>query len=192
MNIFEFCERYHISFKKARKMEREGAITFDGSMPETIEIICRTLKNGDELTAAQLLELVESPGAVLDLGRYANKAQEQLDALGDVRREAAPKLVAAHVTDAAKNEPEAVAVLVAWLKEILPAKPVSHGFIAVRLLLGLAPNIRQYDVPRIPRALLNCRRHDTFAGWWRVENKGNRNTTIYQRPTKKALANFDL
>lgn len=192
MNIFEFCERYHISFKKARRMERDGALALDGSMPENLEIMCRTLKNGDDLTAAQLVELVESPSAVLDLGRYAARAQDELDALGDARGQAAPKLVAAYVTDAAKGDPEAVGVLLDWLKRILPAHPVSHSFIAVRLLLGLAPNIRQFDVPRIPRALLNCRRHDAFAGWWRVETKKSRNVTIYQRPDKKTLANLDL
>lgn len=192
MNLFEFCERYHISFKKARRMERDGALNLDGSMPENIEIICRTLKNGDELTAAQLVDLVENPSAVLDLGRYASRAQDELDALGDAGGQAAPKLVAAYVTDAAKGDPEAVSVLLDWLKSVLPPQPVSHSFIAVRLLLGLAPNIRQYDVPRIPRALLNCRRHDAFAGWWRVENRKSRNVTIYQRPDKKALANLDL
>lgn len=192
MNIFEFCERFHISLAKARKMDKLGVLRLDENTPEPITEIRHWLSRGQPLTAAQLLELVESPSAVLDLGRYADRAQEQLDALGDVRSQVAPKLVAAHVTDAAKGDAEAVAVLIGWLKEILPAKPVSHSFIAVRLLLGLAPNIRKYDVPRIPRALLNCRRHDDFAGWWRVENRKSRNVTIYQRPDKKTLANFDL
>jgi len=192
MNIFEFCERFHISLAKARKMNKAGVLRLDENTSEAITEIRHALSRGQPLTAAQLVELVESPSAVLDLGRYADKAQEQLDALGDARAQAAPKLVAAYVTDAAKGDPEAVGVLLDWIKRILPAHPVSHSFIAVRLLLGLAPNIRQFDVPRIPRALLNCRRHDAFAGWWRVENRKSRNVTIYQRPDKKTLANLDL
>lgn len=192
MNIFEFCERFHISLAKARKMNKAGVLRLDENTSEAITEIRHSLSRGQPLTAAQLVELVENPSAVLDLGRYASRAQDELDALGDARAQAAPKLVAAYVTDAAKGDPEAVGVLLDWLKRILPAQPVSHSFIAVRLLLGLAPNIRQYDVPRIPRALLNCRRHDAFAGWWRVENRKSRNVTIYQRPDKKALANLDL
>lgn len=192
MNIFEFCERFHISLAKARKMNKAGVLRLDENTSDAITEIRHSLSRGQPLTAAQLVELVESPSAVLDLGRYASRAQDELDALGDARAQAAPKLVAAYVTDAAKGDPEAVGVLLDWLKRILPAQPVSHSFIAVRLLLGLAPNIRQFDVPRIPRALLNCRRHDAFAGWWRVENRKSRNVTIYQRPDKKALANLDL
>lgn len=189
MNIFEFCERFHISLAKARKMDKAGVLRLDENTSEAITEIRHALSRGQALTAAQLVELVENPGAVLDLGRYASRARDELDALGDARNEAAPKLVAAYVTDAAKGDPEAVGVLLDWLKTILPARPVSHSFIAVRLLLGLAPNIRQFDVPRIPRALLNVRRHDAFAGWWRVEKQKSRNVTIYSRPAKKS---FDL
>lgn len=192
MNIFEFCERFHISLAKARKMNKAGVLRLDENTSEAITEIRYSLSRGQPLTAAQLVELVENPSAVLDLGRYASRAQDELDALGDAKAQAAPKLVAAYVTDAAKGDPEAVGVLLDWLKRILPAQPVSHSFIAVRLLLGLAPNIRQFDVPRIPRALLNCRRHDAFAGWWRVKAHKSRNVTIYQRPDKKTLANLDL
>lgn len=189
MNLFDFCERFHISMAKARKMEKAGVLRLDENTSESLTAIRHALTKGQPLTAAQLVELVESPSAVIDLGRYASRAQDELDALGDAKGETAPKHVVAYVTDAAKGEPEAVGVLLDWLKAILPAKPVSHSYIAVRLLLGLAPSIRKFDVPRIPRALLNCRRHDAFAGWWRIEKRAGRNATIYQRPAKKA---FDL
>lgn len=191
MNIFEFCERFHISLAKARKMNKAGVLRLDENTSEAITEIRHALSRGQPLTAAQLVELVESPSAVLDLGRYASRAQDELDALGDAKAQAAPKLVAAYVTDAAKGDPEAVGVLLDWLKRILPAQPVSHSFIAVRLLLGLAPNIRQFDVPRIPRALLNCRRHDAFAGWFEVSYSGTRAKTFYRRPAKKPVK-FDL
>lgn len=189
MNLFDFCERFSISMAKARKMEKAGVLRLDENTSEEIAAIRHNLIKGQPLTAAQLVALVESPSAVLDLGRYASRAQGELDELGDAKGEAAPKHVVAYVTDAAKGEPEAVGVLLDWLQTILPKNPVSHSYIAVRLLLGLAPNIRQYDVPRIPRALLNCRRHDAFAGWWKIEKRAGRNSTIYQRPAKKS---FDL
>lgn len=188
MNLFEFCERFHISHAKARKMDKAGVLRLDENAREETAEIRHVLSRGQPLTAAHLVDLVDNPGSLLDLGRYASRAQTEIDALGNVRGEIAPKLVAAYVTDAAKNEPEAVDALLAWLRDVIPAKPVGHSYLAVRLLLGLAPNIRQYDVPRLPRALLNCRLRDEFVGWWRVEKRGSRNVTIYQRPEK----DFDL
>lgn len=192
MNLFEFTEKFKISLRKARAMEKAGVLRLDENINERATEIRALLIKGQPLTAALLCWLVENPAQVWELGRYASRAQDELDALGDARGQAAPKLVAAYVTDAAKGDPEAVGVLLDWLKRILPAQPVAHSFIAVRLLLGLAPSVRKFDVPRIPRALLNCRRHDAFAGWWRVEAHKSRNVTIYQRPDKKALANLDL
>lgn len=185
MNIFEFCEEFHISQAKARKMDKRGVLRLDESTRKETAEIRHILSRGQALTAAHLVELVDNPSTLLDLGRYATRAQEELNALGNVRGEIAPKPVAACVTDAAKNDPESVDMLIGWLRDTLPAVPVNHSYIAVRLLLGLAPNIRQYDVPRIPRALLNCRLREEFAGWFRIEKRGSRNVTIYQRPGKK-------
>lgn len=184
-NIFDFCEKFNISLAKARKMDKAGFLRLDDSLPDASAEIRRTLANGDDLTAAQLVELVENPGAMMDLGRYATRAEEQIAALGRV--EAAPKEIAAHVTFAAKGEDESVQALCEWLCEIIPFEPVGHSFIAVRLLLGIPANIRHFDVPRIPRALLECRKREEFVGWWRVEKRKSRNVTIYQRPAKITL-----
>src|SRR5215213_3378556 len=115
MNIFEFCERFHISHAKAKKMDKAGVLRLDENTSEEIAEIRHILSRGQPLTAAHLCELVENPSGLLDLGRFASRAQGEIAALGDVRREAAPKLVAAYITDAAKNEPEAVEALLGWL-----------------------------------------------------------------------------
>jgi hypothetical protein len=192
VNIFEFCERFHISLAKARKMNKAGVLRLDENTSEAITEIRHALSRGQPLTAAQLVELVESPSAVLDLGRYAARAQDELDALGDARAQAAPKQVAAYISEAARGDREAVAVLVEWLKDIIPAKPVTHSFIAVRLLLGLAPSVRKFDVPRIPRALHECRKSEAFADWFEVSYSGTRARTFYRKPAKKPVVNFDL
>ena len=192
MNIFEFCERFHISLAKARKMNKAGVLRLDENTSEAITEIRHCLSRGQTLTAAQLVELIENPGSTLDLGRYAGRADEQLSVLGDARNEIAPKNIAACVTFAAKGEAESIDTLLSWLQQIIPAWPVGHSYIAVRLLLGIPANLRQFDIPRIPRALHECRRREEFAGWWRTERPKDRNVTIYQRPTKKPLANLDL
>lgn len=173
MNIFEVSERHKISLKKLRAMDKDGLLRLDESASAS-DPIRATLMKGNPLPVSQLVQLVEEPSLLLDLGRYAADAERQLGTLG-AKPGGAPKPVAAAVTDAAKNEPEAVAILIAWLKEIIPPRPVGHAYIAARLLLGIPPAIRKYEAPRIGRALLNCRNHPSFAGWWTVKEKN----TIY-------------
>lgn len=188
---YEFAEKFGISLKKVRAMIKANDWPREQESPE-IDAIRHLLNKGQPLPAAHLCRLIEEPSLVLDLGRYAGKAQEQIDALGHAREEAAPKHVSAYIADAARGDQEAIGILVEWLKGIIPAQGVEHPYIAVRLLLGLAPNVRAFDVPRLPRALLECRKREDFAPYWRLVQNGTRNRTIYARPAKKPVANFDL
>lgn len=188
---YEFAEKFGISLKKVRAMIKANDWPREQESPE-FDAIRHLLNKGQPLPAAHLCAMIEEPGLVLDLGRYAGKAQEQLDALGNARAGAAPKQVAAYISEAARGDREAVAVLVEWLKEIIPAKPVAHSFIAVRLLLGLAPSVRKFDVPRIPRALHECRKSEEFADWFEVSYSGTRARTFYRKPAKKPVVDFDL
>lgn len=192
MNLFEFAEKFNISLSKARAMQKADVLRLDEVVSEEAAEIRALLIKGQPLTAALLCWLVDNPAQVWELGRYTGKAQEQLETLGNVKAQAAPKEIAANISDAARGDSEAVALLVSWLKEIIPARDVPHSFIAVRLLLGLAPGVRRFDVPRIPRALLQCRRCEDFAGWWIIHTHGTRSQTFYKRPAKKPLATFDL
>ncbi len=186
MNIFEFCERYHISLAKARRIAKDNPAWFNGTS-SAFDLVRTSLANGDRLTAAQLVELIEEPGGLLELGKYASRAERELSALG--KPQAAPREVVANIMEAAKGEPEAVQILVDWLKTIIGDSPVSHAFIAVRLLLGTPASIRKSEGPRIPRALLNARKHPDFVGYWHTaQGIKKRNVTIYQ----KSLAQLDL
>lgn len=191
MNIFEFCDRFGISLRKAREMVKADVLRIDETTSEIGAEIRHLLTRGQPLTAAQLCAMIEEPGLVLDLGRYAGKAQEQIDALGNAKQEAAPKHVAAYISEAARGDREAVGILIEWAQSVIPARPVSHSFLAVRLLLGLAPSVRGFDVPRIPRALLECRKRGEFADWFEVSYSGTRAKTFYRRPAKKPVK-FDL
>lgn len=180
MNVFEFCERYHISLAKGRKIAKENPVLRFDDTASAFDAIRASIANGDKLTAPQLIELIENPGGLLELGKYAARAEQELAALGDPARQAAPMEVAANIMGAAKGDPEAVQILVDWLKQILPKDPVGHAFIATRLILGVPANIREYEGPRIPRALLNVRKHEGFKDWWHVEPGVSRNRTVYQ------------
>lgn len=179
MNIFEFCERYHISLAKARRIAKDNPAWFNGTS-SAFDAVRASLANGDRLTAAQLVELIEEPGGLLELGKYASRAEQELAALG--KAQAAPREVVANIMEAAKGEPDALQILVDWLKTIIGDSPVGHAFIAVRLLLGTPASIRKSEGPRIPRALLNARNHPEFAGWWHSgQGIKNRKVTIYQK-----------
>lgn len=194
MNIFEFCEKFNLSLPKARKMLKAGVLRLDENTPETVTEIRFSLSRGQRLTSAQMAYLAESPDAIGDMGRYAAKAQTCLDEIRDAsgRIVPAPEMVSAYISDAARGDHEAVSVLVDYIHDILPNRPVPHSYIAVRLLLGLDIRVREYDVPRVPRALYHCRQHEEFVGWWHIGKVGNRSMTIYQRPCKKVLVNLDL
>lgn len=183
MNISDFCERFHISERKARRIYAALSIEAPAAELPLAVTIHRTLARGQPLTAVQLIALLEDPSLLGELGSYAGRAEAEIEALGTI--EPAPKAVAAHISDAARNYPGSVAVLLDWLRATVPDRPVSHAYLAVRLLLGLSANIRHYDVPRIPRALLMCRRRPEFAGYWSVKN----GKTIYRLPKVDA---FDL
>lgn len=180
MNIYEVSEKFKISLKKLRLMEKAGVLRLDESAKASDPIRASFL-NGNPLPVWQLVQLIEEPGLLLDLGKYAADAERQVAALGHPEREPAPKEVAAYLTDAAKNEPEAVAILVRWLKQTVPARPVGHSYLAARLLLGIPASLRKSEAPRIGRALLNCRNHPQFAGWWKVKPGVTQNSTVYQK-----------
>jgi hypothetical protein len=68
-----------------------------------------------------------------------------------------------------------------WLNSIIPAEPVGHAYLAVRLMLGVPENIRKYDFPRIQRVFMHCRKHQALAGYSFTVRESSRNVTYYQK-----------
>lgn len=192
MNLIEFCETFKVSLPKARKMKKAGVLRLDETLSEQVTAIRHTMARGQPLTAMQLCHLIEHPKDLLDLGSHASRAQEQLREMGNAKLEAAPKHIAAHISDAARSNKQAASLLASWIKQVIPRDPVTHSYLAVRLLLGLPENVRKFDVGRIPRAMMEVRKLEEFSGWFEVHVQGKKTFTIYKRPSKKALANLDL
>lgn len=183
MNILEFCETFRISLAKARRMDKAGVLRLDENTSEIETSIRHALTRGQPLSAFQLCALVENPGLLLSLGRYAGRAETLLAELGDVQAESAPREVAASILHAARGDDKAVSVLVDWIKRIIPARgSVSHSYIATRLLLGVPENLRKFEVPRLPRAIFYCRKGEALQGWFTVHEQGKRTFTLYHRP----------
>lgn len=181
-SLHEFAAEYHISLAKAKRMEKRGWLRID-SNATPIDEIRLALKKGARLTVAQLVELIDNPGGLLELGAYARQAETQMALLGDPKAQAAPDDITAHILDAYRNESEGVETLAYWVRSILPASPVGHAYVATRLLLGVPENIRKYDIPRMQRVLMNCRAHPALAGCWKTVKQASRNVTFYQKQT---------
>jgi len=189
MNIFDFCDRFNISLAKARRMEKANVLRLDENTPDEVQEIRHLLLRGQPLSASHLAGLIENPGWKMDLGKYADKALAALAPLGDALDEKAPLMVSAYIADAAGNDPHAQGEIIAWLRKIIPRKPVPYNYVAVRLILGIPPIDRVNDIPRIPRVLLNVRKHESFSGYWRLVQNGTRNATVFCAPGKNS---FDL
>lgn len=193
MNLAEFCQEFRISTAKAKRMDKAGVLLLEDSGCTIAASIRQSMIKGNPLSVMQLVDLIESPSALLELGRYASKAMDQLEAIGDAQEGAAPREIVAQLSDAARGDPAAVLALVDWIKSTLPesGEAVSHAWIAARLLLGVPAKARQFDVPRIPRALMRCRKASEFAGWWHYSARSGRKFSLYARPNF-SLASYDL
>lgn len=182
MNIYEVARDFKISLSKLRKLDKAGLLRLDKSDP-IVDAMRFYLGKGKPLTVPQLVALVESPALIEDLGDKAGVALAQVAMLNAPT--AAPFEVAAEIDQAARGDLDAIGRIVPWLKSTLIAAEsqghgvVNHHYLAVRLALGSPASLREYNTARIPRALLNCRRHPGMAGWWRVVPKGSVTASEY-------------
>lgn len=182
MNIYEVAAQFKISVSKLRKMDKAGLLRLDKAHPLT-DSMRFYLGKGKPLTVAQLVALVEDPTIIEHLGEKAGAAMAQVAALG--APDGAPMEVVAEIDQASRGDHDAICRIIPWLKtQILVAasqgQPViNHHYLAVRLVLGSPAGLRDYNAARIARALLNCRRHPGFAGWWRVVPQGSMSVSEY-------------
>lgn len=167
-----------------RKLHKAGFLKAEDEDAAT-EKIRLTLSRGNPLSVAQLVELLEEPTLAHDLGRYADRARSQVEALGNVQGEAAPRDIVAYVDDASNAKPEAAAIIAEWLRSAIPAHGrVNHAWIATRLVWNSFT--RADDITRVSLALVNARKE--LPGWSVVEKIDGRRQVFYAKP-KKA---FDL
>jgi hypothetical protein len=180
MNIFEISDKSKISVKALKRLDKLGVLRHDANLT-ILDDIRGTLRIGNKLSVGQLVYLIDNPAGLLELGKYGSKAEPQIEALENPAAEAAPPEVSSLILDAFEKQPEAIASIVAWLKTIIPEKPVGHAYVASRLLLGVPAGVRAAETPRLQRVMMHCRDNPDFAGWWRRETSFSRNRTVYQK-----------
>lgn len=178
--VEEMSSRYAISLKKLRRMERDGVLNVEAGDPTILQMLS-ALRSGNQLSVSQCVDLLTAPALFAQLGGYETKARGQLALLGSVVVPA-PDSAAMAIVDAAAYDAGALERLADWIKATIPEQPCTHHYLAVRLLLGVQTNLRQYEAPRIPRAFLNVRKSGLLAGWFEIVKQRGKNATIYHRP----------
>lgn len=187
MNVFELSSKTNISIKSLRKLEKLKLLTLDPDPPSdehpSAPRMRFILMRQGQLSVPYLMTLLTKPDTLYDLRKYEPRARAQIAALGDYQATLAPKEVTAVIDRAAGADTDAALALAQWLGDVLPAEPVGHHWVAVRLLLPLPEFQREQAMPIINLALLHMRKLDTFRPYWEsVENKSGRKEIRYFQP----------
>lgn len=188
MNIYEIAAAQNVHVGKVRKILQAAKIPY--TEPSGAASSLRYgLSRNHQLTAVQMLMLLEDARLFRALGKYETLARTQIFWLGDVQPDAAPPTVTAYIADAAGGDDQAATIIASWIKRVLPDRPVSHHWIAVRLLFNLPPNLRKAASTQLSLALRNVRNRPDFRDWWTTRpGPNNRRPSVYRRPTQQ----FDL
>jgi hypothetical protein len=194
--IFEISTQLDISLRTLRKLEKAGYLKATKSADPISDAARANLKKGNRLTALQQLHLLRNPGARESLSQYEFEIDAQLEKLGEAIAEAAPWDISSAIELAARREQGAIDKISNWLYNLIQVSESfdkgamhNHAFIAVRLLAEI-PEHSLVDLSKKAQACLwQCRRSAKLSDCWKLTDKGE---TVYFRPNKKALANFDL
>jgi len=187
MNIFELSNKTHISVKSLRKLEKLkidfGALDDEPDDFLHAAKIRFVLMRKGQLTVEQLLQLIVDPSLFDMLKKYEARARAQIAALGDYQATLAPREVTAVIDRAAGAEADAALILAQWFGDVLPAEPVGHHWVAVRLLLPLPVFQREKAMSLVSLALMHMRKLDAFRPYWEsIENKSGRKEIRYFQP----------
>jgi hypothetical protein len=193
MNIYQLSVKSGIPVTKLRKLEKLKALVIDQET-EFLDKLIFHMRGNQTLSVSQLLTLIREPALLEELAaarpRYAKRAGEQIAALGDISQHEAPVSVIGAIVGASRGDDDESLVIVNWLQSILPAEPVPHAWIAVRLLKPVNEFTRGQLAPLISPAMLNVRKLPEFKGYWHSWKAGSRSVISYYR--KSVVDALDL
>jgi hypothetical protein len=183
VNIFEINEKYQISLGKLKRLVRDGLLVCDEGDGHPLAPAMRAnLMRNQDLSVEQLLLLIENPKIFAELKNRQSQARKQIAALGDYAQEAMPLALVSSVLKAAAGDAKGQAVMVAWVKSVLPGFPVPYAYLGVRAAIGILPIGRHDFLGKFAQALMNVRKDSEFAGWFRTDQIGSRKKTFYYNP----------
>jgi len=180
MNIHELHEKSGVSLRTLRKIEKLLKGRPIGASDPVVDAIKSQTNRTRPLSVAQYMALIDKPELIDALGNRAERIEQELETIGDAIGQAAPREVTLRLQDAAKLNPEAVAIIAQWMQSAIPEQGcVPYAYLALRLIYGVPENLRRNALPLVPRAIQAAKQHEALAGHWRFAEKA----TIYFRPT---------
>jgi hypothetical protein len=172
-------------------MERDGVVKFGKSlMPSHWQKVFRDMRKG-RMTALSIALAVKYPQRLNEFSIYSSVTDNDQRTLRnsiescDLRETfVASESLATPMCGSSINEVKYIKKIVCYLKSILPEYPVTHHYIAVRMLLSCPnENLMVQMAKDISRGFYHVRSYEGMTGWWHsVPDKKGKNATFYSRP----------
>lgn len=188
MNAHELAEKYKLPVRKLLRMEKDGFLNTVPTDPRPARMRVY-LSSGRPLSVEQLIELKRDEKLLAKIGRkYVDRAEAQLEALGDIEQDAIPADVAANwVYGAGIGDPSVIHHVAEWLKATIPVEGCGYHYVAVRMMWNVPGPRWGHTYSFLARAIINLRAMPTLDGW---SSKEGRELTRFHRPEN--LASLDL
>lgn len=185
MDLEKIAHDVNVSVRKVRlivaAMRRYGYLP-PGDKLDDMKRVKMYLNQGQGLTVAQFVDLIEKPELIRSLGAKATAVRKEIAALGNPKACTLPAAVIGVVGAACKNDDMASGILAAWVKANMPEHSTTYHYFAVRIMLGIPADKRTMIARKLHRAFLAvCGRPD-FAGWFHVVEVKGKRRTLYHRP----------
>lgn len=182
MNIHEIARRSGATLSTLKKLERLGVLKVEAES-EVAAPLRTLLGRNQSLSLAQILLLVENADTLGELGKWEDRARDQIATLGDISSTPVPAGVPTACLIAASGDVDALDHLADWVQASLPpGKGVSFHWLAIRIVMAQHVRAREQSLKSINLAFGKLRGRPKMAGWWHSVPLGMRNTIIYQRP----------
>lgn len=199
MDIHDLSQKYGITKRKLRRMEKDGVLRVGKSqLPKHWQMVRSDIRKG-KLTARSIALGYRFPkvvSSIIDLSNRQRAMIEEHFAAAELPHDVPQPVesnlsMAGLVCGAATVGGHYLDRFIQVVQALIPAKEVGYSYVAVRILLMCR---NEYDIDGadeyLRRALSKAKDRPEMAGWWRSEKaKGaSAHRTIYHRPKLE----FDL
>ena len=186
MNIFEIHTRFDISMKKLRRMQKEGVLNCSDA-PDYWQRAKSDVRKGSMSARSVALasKFPERLEAMIDLTLAERKVVKRHFGLAQLPAEKLPlERLSTPVCGAAHGETRWMTRFIEEVQALIPDRPVSYLYLAVRLLLTCDTDFQMnLMTDDLLKAFTNARKEPSMRDWWHREPSGEGDYTIvYNRP----------
>lgn len=178
LSLDELHARSKIGVRKLKWLHTNGFLVNVSFADDRLLKMHKYLSSRRPLSVEQLLALIREPKLIDSLPANHARARASVAEIGKPEQGALPAADWLHILGASMNEPSSLAVIVDWLRSVIPAGGCGYHWIAVRAMWNCPAEKFKQTYSRLPRALINARAHPSLAGW----SNADTGTTRFMRP----------